>query len=145
MKYNQGFFTPKNPKKLIGNQSPKYRSSWELAYMSFLDQHPNVINWASESIRIPYINPLTGKGSVYVPDFLVYYIDKNGRKHAELIEIKPEKERLVEKAKSRKDKLFLILNTAKWVAAQSFCAKNNLHFRVISETELFVNVRTKKR
>ena len=91
-KYSQDEFIPKNPQKLVGNARPFYRSSWELTVMSLLDQHPNVINWASESITIPYVNPLTGKSSVYIPDFFILYKDKGGKQRAELVEVKPAKE-----------------------------------------------------
>jgi len=136
-KYSQGSFIPKNPSKLIGNASPVYRSSWELAMMTFLDSHPNVIQWASESIRIPYKNPLTGKNSQYVPDFLVLYQDKNGNQRAELVEVKPKKEAMLENAKSQRDKAFLMVNQAKWVAAMAWCKKNGVTFRLITEDDLF--------
>lgn len=137
VKYNQGNFVPKNPEKLIGNARPTWRSSWELAMMNFLDSHPSVIQWASESIKIPYTNPLTGRRSQYVPDFLILYMDKAGKQHAELVEVKPKKEALVENAKSKRDKAFLILNTAKWGAAMAYCRKNGLVFRIITEDQLF--------
>ena len=44
---------------------------------------------ASEPVKITYQNPLTGKVTGYVPDFVITYIDASGKKHAELIEIKP--------------------------------------------------------
>jgi hypothetical protein len=137
-KYNQGDFIPKNPNKLIGNAKPKYRSGWELAMMTFLDTHPSVIQWASESISIPYVNPLTGRRSQYIPDFLVLYKDKNGKQHAELIEVKPKKEAMLENAKSKRDKAFLIINSAKWAAAMGWCKKNGVSFRIVTEDDLFV-------
>jgi hypothetical protein len=136
-KYSQGEFFPKNPQKLVGNAKPVYRSSWELAMMTFLDSHPSVIQWASESIKIPYVNPLTGKRSQYVPDFLVLYKDKNGKQHAELVEVKPKKEALAENARSKRDKAFLMINTAKWGAAMTWCKKNGITFRLITEDQLF--------
>ena len=87
-KFANGIYEMKNPQKYSGNKSPRYRSGWEHAFMRFCDNHPSVVNWASEAIQIPYRNPLTGKGTVYVPDFVVMYQDKNGKKHAELIEVK---------------------------------------------------------
>ena len=137
-KYSQGNFIPKNPAKLVGNATPVYRSSWELAMMTFLDSHPSVIQWASESIKIPYVNPLTGKRSQYVPDFLVLYKDKNGKQHAELVEVKPKKEAMLENAKSKRDRAFLMVNQAKWQAALLWCKKNGITFRLITEDELFV-------
>lgn len=136
-KYSQGAFIPKNPAKLIGNARPIFRSSWELSMMTFLDSHPSVIQWASESIKIPYTNPLNGRPSQYVPDFLILYKDKNGRQHAELVEVKPKKEALAENAKSKRDKAFLAINMAKWAAAMTYCKKNGLTFRLITEDDLF--------
>lgn len=136
-KYTQGQFTPTNPQKMIGNLRPSFRSSWELRMMSFLDTHPNVIQWGSECVRIPYTNPLTGKGTIYVPDFLIKYQDQRGRQRTELIEIKPKKETFMEAAKSRRDKAFVIVNTAKWSAAIAFCARHNVKFRVLNEDSIF--------
>lgn len=137
-KYSQGIFTPINPQKLIGKQHVQFRSSWELKVMHLLDNHPNVIQWASESISIPYINPLTGKRTVYIPDFLVLYQDKHGKRRAEMVEVKPAKEAIAENAKSKKDKAALILNTAKWAAAMTYCKKNGLHFRILTEADIFI-------
>jgi hypothetical protein len=137
-KYSQDLFVPKNPHKLVGNSQPFYRSSWELTVMTLLDQHPNVINWASESVSIPYINPLTGKRSVYIPDFLIVYQDKHGRKRAELVEVKPAKEAIAENARSKRDKAALLINTAKWAAAMQWCKKNGFTFRILTENELYI-------
>ena len=56
--------------------------------MRFCDESPSISKWANESIRIPYKHPLTGKFTIYVPDFFIAYTDKNGRPHAEVIEKK---------------------------------------------------------
>jgi len=137
LKYSQGIFTPKNPSKVVGNPLPTFRSSWELACMNFFDSHPSVIQWASEFIKIPYTNPLTGKPSLYVPDFLVVYQDKAGNNIGELIEIKPKKETLMENAKSKRDRAFVIINTAKWAAALAWANKQGLRFRVVNEDSIF--------
>ena len=137
-KYHQGEFIPTNPQKLIGHARPFARLSWELTVMTLLDKHPSVIQWASESISIPYVNPLTGKRTVYIPDFLVMFKDKNNKQRVELIEVKPSKEAIAENAKSKKDKSALILNTAKWSAALMWCKKNGVTFRVLTEKDLYV-------
>ena len=144
-KYSQGRFVPKNPTKLIGKQDVVFRSSWELTVMNFLDSHPSVIQWASESIRIPYINPLTGKPSQYVPDFMVLYQDKNGKRRAEVVEVKPSKEAMLENAKSKRDKLSLQVNTAKWVAAMAWCKKNGMTFRILTESDIYITKPARKR
>ena len=98
MKFAHGKYNLKNQEKYIGLKTPTYRSGWEHAFMRLCDEHPNVAKWASESIKIPYRHPFTGKYTIYVPDFFVVYVDKNGRKHAELIEVKPAAQSTMEKA-----------------------------------------------
>ena len=86
-KFAQGRYNMKNPDKYVGGKTPLYRSSWEFAFMRFCDESPSIQKWASESIRIPYRHPFTGKFTIYVPDFFIAYADKNGKQHAEVIEI----------------------------------------------------------
>ena len=140
-KYSQGFFTPKNPEKYIGKNKPKFRSSWEMVFMTFLDQNINISQWASESISIPYRHPLTGKISNYIPDFVVVYKNKNGKQLAEVVEIKPRSQSILIEAKSKSDHMAVIVNTAKWNAAQIFCKRAGMKFRVITEHDIFINGR----
>lgn len=140
-KYAQQFYTIKNLEKYVGKKKPYYRSSWEFTFMNFCDNNPAVVNWASEAINIPYYNPVSGKQTIYVPDFLVVYVDKNQRKHTELIEIKPSKEATMESAKSYRDKLMVAINMAKWAAADSWCKANNIRFRVVTEFDIFKNMK----
>jgi hypothetical protein len=144
-KYNQGEFVPSNPQKIIGNSKIIFRSGWELRVMTLLDQHPNVINWASESVAIPYKSPLDGKMHRYIPDFLIVYKDKFGKQRAELVEVKPAKEAIAENAKSKRDRAALLLNTAKWGAALLYCKKNGLNFRILTEDQIFVKKGTQSR
>lgn len=137
-KFAQGVYTPKNPEKYVGKHSPRYRSGWELTFMMFCDNNKNVISWASEAIQVPYRNPLTGKQTVYVPDFFVMYEDKFGNKKAEIVEIKPKKQSLIEsKVATARDKAIVALNHAKWAAAMAYCKRAGLTFRVINEDDLF--------
>lgn len=134
----QGNYTPKNPQKYIGKHKPKYRSGWELTFMTFCDTHKNVLYWASEAMSIPYKNPLTGKPSMYIPDFFVVYEDKFGRKKAEVVEIKPKKQSLIEsKAASAKDRAIVAINHAKWQSAMAYCKQQGYTFRVITEDDIF--------
>ena len=136
-KYAQGKYTIQNLEKYVGKGTPTYRSSWEFCFMRFLDTNPNVLQWASESIHIPYRNPLTGKNTIYVPDFFMYYQDAKGNKHGELIEVKPSKEMAMENARSARDKAMVAINMAKWEAARAFCKGMGITFRVISESDIF--------
>mgnify|MGYP003352363661 FL=1 len=135
--YTQGFFTPTNPQKYIGSNSPKYRSGWELTVMRFCDNHPSVIAWASESLRIPYRNPFTGRDTTYYPDFLITYQDKNGNKISEVVEVKPRNQASLELARSQQEKAAVILNMAKWEAARAWCKAHGLKFRVVTEQDIF--------
>jgi hypothetical protein len=137
-KFAHGKFQPKNPAKYIGIGTPSYRSSWEYAFMTFCDNNPAVTNWASESIKIPYRNPFTGKQTVYVPDFFINYVDTHGKMHAEVIEVKPLKQTsLKEAGRSKHAQAHAVLNMAKWEAARAWCKQQNVFFRVISENDIF--------
>ena len=138
-KYSQGKYAIRNPEKYTGKRQPTYRSSWEWAFMNFCDNHPSVIHWASESIQIPYINPFTKKSTIYVPDFLVVYQDKNGKQKAELVEIKPSGEVLETVGKGQRNQAMAVLNAFKWDAAQKWCAANGITFRVVTEADMFHN------
>ena len=96
-RFAQGKFNLKNPEKYVGNRTPTYRSGWEFTFMKFCDEHPSVSQWASEAIKIPYRNPLTGKHTIYVPDFFIVYSDRGGKQRVELIEVKPKNQALKEK------------------------------------------------
>lgn len=136
-KYAQGKFQLINPAKYVGNKQPTYRSSWEYVFMQFCDQNPNVLQWASEAVRINYKNPLTGKNTIYVPDFLITYGDATGKQHAEVVEVKPKKETTLEGAKNIRDQASAILNMAKWEAARAWCKAHGLTFRVVTEDMIF--------
>ena len=126
----------------MGNKTPMYRSSWEFAFMKFLDEHPNVAKWASEAIKIPYRNPFTGKHTIYVPDFFIVYVDKNGKQKVELIEVKPENQTIKEKTgRSKKNQAHWVLNQAKWEAARSYCKQKGIYFRIVNEQDIFHNGR----
>lgn len=136
-KYANGQFQIRNPAKYVGKKTPTYRSSWEQTVMTFFDNNPAILQWASEAIHVPYRNPFTGKNTIYVPDFFILYVDKNGKQHAEIIEVKPMKETSMESAKSMRDKAAAILNMAKWEAARAYCRAQGLTFRIVTESDLF--------
>jgi hypothetical protein len=141
-KYAQGIYTPKNPEKYIGNHQPKYRSGWELTFMTFCDTNKNVLYWASEALRIPYKHPMTGKPTIYIPDFFVVYQNKHGQKIAEVVEIKPKKQSIIEsKVSNAKDRIVVAINHAKWASAMAYCKAQGYTFRVITEDDLFYNGR----
>lgn len=137
-KYANGKYQIQNPEKYVGNKSPTYRSGWEHTFMTFCDNNPNILQWASEAIHINYRNPLTGRNTIYVPDFLIVYNDAKGQRHAEVIEVKPTKETSLQEAgRSPRAQAAAILNMAKWEAARAWCKAQGLHFRVITEKDIF--------
>lgn len=138
-KFAQGVFVPANPDKYVGRGNIRYRSGWEHAFMRFCDTNDHILQWASESVRIPYQHPLTGKSTTYVPDFLITYRTRNNKVCAELIEIKPKKQSVLEAKMSDRDRAIVAINYAKWDAAQKWCRKQGLVFRVITEDQIFRN------
>lgn len=141
-KFAQGIFEPRNPQKYVGKHKPRYRSGWELVFMQFCDNNDSVLQWASEAIAVPYRNPLTGKPTQYIPDFFIIYQNKNGQKVAEVVEIKPKKQSLIESRKaSARDRAIVAVNHAKWAAARAYCSQQGLTFRVITEDDIFYNGR----
>lgn len=143
-KYHQNFFTPTNPEKYVGQNIPYFRSSWERKFMETLDTHPSIIQWASESIKIPYINPFTNKYSVYIPDFLIIYDDKHNVRKTEIIEIKPLKETTLSEARSQRDKASVALNMFKWKAATAWAKQHGITFRVMNEADIYNDPRKKR-
>jgi hypothetical protein len=108
--------------------------------MSFCDNNPAIEQWASEPVKIPYRDPLTGKQTVYVPDFLIKYVDKNRKGHVEMIEIKPASQTLKEKVgKNPYNQAQYVKNMAKWEAASAWCRNQGIKFRVINEGDIFSN------
>ena len=137
-KFAQGRFEMKNPGKYVGTKTPLARSSWEFVFMRMLDEHQGVEKWASESIQIPYRDPLTGKYTIYVPDFFITYVDKNGAKHAEVVEVKPASQTLLANVgKSVYNRQQYVKNMAKWEAATKWCKQQGIKFRVVNEEQIF--------
>lgn len=136
--YSQGHYTVLNPEKYVGKGTPKYRSGWELVFCRFCDNHPSVVSWASECVRIPYKNPFTGRDTFYVPDFLVTYQTASGLR-AELIEIKPKAQAVMELARSQAEKMAVALNMCKWAAAKIWCKRMGCTFRILTEEDIFNN------
>lgn len=136
-RWANGKFGLAHPEKYVGTNTPTFRSSWEWQFMQFCDTNPNIIQWSSESVRIPYRNPFTGKPTIYVPDFLVVYMDKTGQKRAELVEVKPSGQTEMKFAKTTQAKATVLINMAKWEAARKWCAQQHISFRIITEAEIF--------
>jgi len=106
--------------------------------MNTCDTHPSIQRWASEAISIPYRDPLTNKQTIYIPDFFIQYVDKTGKMFVELIEVKPSNQATLESVgKGKYNQAQFVKNQAKWQAAQIWCKRQGIKFRVLSEKDLF--------
>jgi hypothetical protein len=127
----QGTFVPKNKNKFIiiknkqNGGKIKYRSSWELKFLQWCDQNPNIKKVISEGIKIPYID-IDNKKKNYYPDFVLLY--KNEKF---LIEIKPNNQIMNE------------TNQRKFQAAKKFANEKGLKFLILTENELKKLISTK--
>ena len=79
--------------------------------------------------------------SQYIPDFLITYRNRDNTVRAELIEIKPKKQSVVESKMSSRDRAVVAINYAKWDAATKWARRNGMTFRVITENDMFHNGR----
>jgi len=136
-------FNPKNPKKYIGDASKIVcRSLWERNVCKFCDDHPKILKWSSEEVAIPYVSPIDKKIHNYFPDFLIQFENREG-KQTWMVEVKPKKQTYLKESASKKEKTTWIINNAKWEAAKSYCQKNNIEFKIITEKDLFSNGKPK--
>jgi hypothetical protein len=138
----KGTFKPNNPTKYNGNANNIiYRSLWELRVMKYLDDHPEVIWWASEELIIPYYNPIDNKKHRYFPDFVAKMKRKDGTVMTYVIEVKPEiqTKQPEQKRKTKKyiqESVTYIVNQSKWKAATEFCKDHGWEFKIITEKHL---------
>ena len=150
-KYYQGRFKPKNPKKYMGDPTNIiYRSGWEFKLMRYLDVHPDVIEWGSEELIVPYRSPIDGRMHRYFPDFLVKQINRGKRKETVLIEVKPKAQTVppdISKKNTSTGKLSRRyinevktwgINQAKWQAAEDFSKDRGWKFQIMHEGHLGV-------
>ena len=140
-----GKYKVKNKEKYVANlQECEHRSSWELRYMKYLDNNPDVLEWGSENIRIPYYNPIEQKTRRYIVDFYVKSLSKTGMVKKYIIEIKPHNQCFPPKKPKRKTKNYInecvtyTINEAKWNAANKFCKSRDWDFIILTEDDILV-------
>jgi hypothetical protein len=102
----------------------------------------NILEWGSEEFWIPYRSPVDNRVHRYFPDFIIKVREKSGEVRTYVIEVKPKRQTVAPKQKSRVTKSYLhecktyAVNQAKWKAAEEWCADRLLEFKVITENEL---------
>ena len=141
----KGLFKPLNPQKYKGNvKNITYRSSWEKRFMVYCDKTRQIVEWGSEELFIPY-RGVDNKPHRYYPDFLIKVKESNGKLKKYVIEIKPKKQTIEPKRRSRVTKTYITemknyaVNQAKWKYAREFCKDNSLEFKIITEDQLYGN------
>jgi len=137
--FKQGYYPINECKKYHGKGPIIYRSSWEYKFCKYCETNSEVLRWASEPVKIEYINSLDGKKHSYFPD---YYIElKGGKKY--LIEIKPSAQLKEPKPPKRKTQKSVknfkyayemyVTNMCKISFAEAYCKKRGWEFKIITE------------
>ncbi len=140
-RYRQGIFIPTNKEKYIGKEPARFLSSLELKFFRWADKNPNVIHWSSESVIIPYLNPVDGRMHKYYTD--AFLVLKEGDKLQKyIVEIKPKSQTVppVQGKQRKKTLLFEVQrwaqNQAKWKFTEDYCKRNNMRFQILTEENL---------
>ena len=139
----KGKYKVRNYKKYKGDPTGVvYRSLWERKFMKWCDGNPNILEWWSEELPIPYYDPVQKKWRRYFPDFWMKVKEKNGKVESYLVEVKPKRQVEGPKPQKRKTKKYLrevfdyATNQAKWQAAQEYCNDRLWKFMLVTEREL---------
>lgn len=146
----QGYFSPVNPHKYIGDANKIiYRSGWEKKFCTFCDLNERVLAWSSETIKIPYVHPIDGTTKPYNVDFYMKIMKNDGLVKEYIAEVKPAKKllkpelprtgRINEKrmnAHIEQTKEYLI-NMHKFSAAKKWAEDRNWEFIIVTESFLF--------
>lgn len=140
--WKQGYYRPKHPDKYRGDPTHiRYMSSWEYKVDEFLDNNPNILQWSSEEFYIPYYHPFRKRPARYYPDYWVKFKNRKGEIVQEIWEVKPSTQTKKTRSKNPKQKLYeqatYAVNVSKWKAANQFCHKYGIKFRILTEKDIF--------
>jgi hypothetical protein len=133
---------PKHPEKYVGNINEIWvRSSWERKTLNWLDSNPNVIQYSSEEIKVPYISPIDNKKHNYYPDVIAKVKRLDGKIVTYMIEIKPYDQTIEPTPKKKVTKRYINevytwgINSAKWKAAMKYCRERGWVFKILTEKD----------
>lgn len=152
----KGRFKPKNPQKYKGDPTKIiYRSLWELKFFRRCDEHPDIVEWQSEEIAIPYVNPVKSvknkrrSTSRYFPDIVLKKRIGDNKYETLMIEIKPKSQtkppnpsKKFNTPTGRVSRRYLneaatySVNRAKWDAAERYCKERGWHFLIYTEDQI---------
>ena len=133
-----GKYIIKKPNKYRGDPSKvTYRSHWEKLCFMWCENNPDIRDWSSEEIVVPYYYDVDKKYHRYFVDLKITF--KNGK--TILVEIKPEKETAppMRPDKSKRyigEALTYVKNMNKWEAANSFAKDRGWDFQIWTENTL---------
>lgn len=138
----KGIFKPRNPQKWVNPGKIIHRSGLERKWFTLFDLDPNVLAIGSETIIVPYFDPVQNKMRNYYVDNVIKYKDREGNVKVKLIEIKCWEEAHQPKRPSRLTEsykhsvLTYVTNEAKWKAADKFARARGWEFAVLTERHL---------
>ena len=143
-RYHQGFYKIINKEKYRGRANKIiFRSGLELRYFRHFDTNPNILEWSSEEVVVPYISPKDGRRHRYFVDNYLKVKSSTGAIKEYLIEIKPlkftnepRKKKGQHQRTFQKEVLIWAVNDAKWKAAKKYCAKNGMEFLILTDNDL---------
>lgn len=111
--------------------------------MTRLDAHPDVLEWSSEEVVIPYRSPIDNRVHRYFVDF---YVKKrnasDGKIETVLIEVKPKAQTKPPAVQKKATRRYITevqtwgVNSAKWNAAEKFCQERGWKFQIFTEDHL---------
>tara|TARA_S200002703_G_C3647738_1_gene198850 strand:+ start:25 stop:531 length:507 start_codon:yes stop_codon:yes gene_type:complete len=138
MGYYQGKYKVKHPEKYRGNVGDVvYRSSWEKSCFQWADSHPDVLQWSSEEVVVPYLFEVDKRYHRYFIDMFIKFKDRTV-----LVEIKPKKETSVPVKQGKNKRQYVseaftyVKNKNKWNAAHKYATDRGWHFEVWTEEKL---------
>lgn len=151
---NKGYYEIINKEKYYpSGKAPIFKSTWEAQVFRGLDINANVLAWGYEPLEIYYYSPKYLRYTVYYPDILCHIRMEGGAERKYLIEIKPAKFTVMPKkpvpptsndakkweryrkglASFQYNMKDYMVNMAKWEAAQVWCSKNNVIWKILNE------------
>lgn len=149
--YRQGIFKLLPESKCTNTDPVEYRSQLEFNFFHKLERSKNVIRWSSETIKVPYFNPIRSReeGRPVKNNYYVDLLVETKNMGTLLVEIKPEKEIKAiqenikpKRTKRKKETTYKYemkmweINKAKWEQAKKFANVRGWTFLCVSEKDL---------
>lgn len=134
----KGRYRVKNKSKYKGDPSKVvYRSMWEKQVFLWCDGNPDIVEWSSEEVVIPYLYEVDKKVHRYFMDLKIKL--KSGK--VILVEIKPDKQtkpplRPNKSARYLNEALTFVKNQNKWKAASEYAKDRGWDFQIWTENTL---------